>query len=252
MIISEPISSQTHQLRNLWKAAFGDGDDFLDMFYATAYAPHRCRCVQDGDRIAAVLYWFDCSCEGQKLAYIYAVATDPDYRNQGLCRLLMDDTAIHLKSLGYAGALLLPQDPGLRKMYGKMGYTPCTRVREFTCQAAGDPVCLMELSSGDFAWLRRAMLPPGSVIQEGENLSYLTGFAKFYQGPGFLLTAFPDEGQLIGYELLGDVTKAPEILRTFGLESGRFRCPGADIDFGMCISFVDTFQKPTYFGFPFD
>ena len=208
--------------------------------------------VLDGDRVAAVLYWFDCTCEGQKLAYIYAVATDPAYRNQGLCRRLMEDTAVHLTGLGYAGALLLPQDPGLRKMYGKMGYLPCTKVREFTCQAAGDAVALTELSSEDFAQQRRTMLPPGSVIQEGENLSYLTGYAKFYEGPGFLLTAFPDGDKLIGCELLGDVTKAPEILRAFGVGSGSFRCPGTDIDFGMCISFTDNFRKPVYFGFPFD
>ena len=77
MTITEPQPCRMPGLRALWKAAFGDSDDFLDMFYTTAYAPHRCRCMVDGDRVAAALYWFDCTCEGQKLAYLYAVATDP-------------------------------------------------------------------------------------------------------------------------------------------------------------------------------
>lgn len=252
MTISEPKAGQMQELRNLWKAAFGDSDDFLNMFYSIAYAPNRCRCVLDDDHVTAVLYWFDCTCEGQKLAYIYAVATDPGYRNQGLCRRLMADTHAHLKGLGYAGALLLPQDPGLRRMYGTMGYENCTKVQELVCQAAGDPVSLTELTEEIFAERRKAMLPDRSVIQEGENLSYLSGYAKFYEGEGFLLTAFPDGDKLIGCELLGDVTKAPGILQTFGVESGSFRCPGADIDFGMCVSFADNFQKPVYFGFPFD
>ena len=252
MTISEPKASQMQELRNLWKAAFGDTDDFLDMFYTRAYAPSRCRCVQDDDRIAAVLYWFDCTCEGQKLAYIYAVATDPAYRNRGLCRRLMADTHAHLKEEGYAGAMLLPQDPGLRKMYGTMGYENCTKVQEFTCEPSGEPVPLSELTIEAFAERRQGMLPYYSVLQEDENLSYLSGYAKFYEGEGFLLTAFPDGDKLIGCELLGDVTKAPGILRAFGVKSGSFRCPGADIDFGMCISFVDNFQKPVYFGFPFD
>ena len=252
MTISEPKSSHMQGLRELWKAAFGDTDDFLDMFYTRAYAPDRCRCVLDGDRVTAVLYWFDCTCEGQKLAYIYAVATDPAYRKQGLCRRLMADTHSHLKNLGYAGAMLLPQDPGLRRMYGTMGYKNATQVREFTCEAADDPVALTELTIEEFANARKVMLPAGSVIQEGENLSYLAGYAKFYEGPGFLLTAFPDGDKLVACELLGDVNKAPGMLRTFGVESGSFRCPGADIDFGMCISFVDNFQKPAYLGFPFD
>lgn len=252
MTISEPNAGQMQELRALWKAAFGDSDDFLDMFYSRAYSPQRCRCVLEDGRIAAVLYWFDCACEGQKLAYIYAVATDPAHRNRGLCRRLMADTHSHLQTLGYAGAMLLPQDPGLRRMYGTMGYENCTQVREFSCQAAGEPVPLTELTPEVFTRLRRKMLPAGSVIQEGENLSYLAGYAKFYQGPDFLLAAFPDGDKLVGCELLGDVTKAPEILRSFGVERGSFRCPGADIDFGMCTSFVDDFKKPVYFGFPFD
>ena len=252
MTISEPQAAHLKQLRNLWKAAFGDGDDFLDMFYTTAYAPHRCRCILDGDRVAAVLYWFDCSCEGRKLAYIYAVATDPAYRNRGLCRLLMDDTALHLKICGYACALLRPQEEGLWKMYGKMGYIPATCIREFTCQAAGEPIMLTELSAEAYARLRKTMLPPGGVLQEGENLSYLAGYAKFYQGPGFLLTAFPDGNRLIGCEILGDVTKAPAVLLTLGLESGTFRCPGSENNFTMYLPLMENPPKPEYFAFVFD
>lgn len=252
MTISEPRPDQLGQLRALWKAAFGDGDDFLDMFYARAYAPHRCRCVLDGETVAAVLYWFDCTLEGQPLAYIYAVATDPAYRNRGLCRMLMADTAAHLKTSGYAGALLLPQDPGLRKMYAAMGYVPATCVREFTCEAAGAPVALTELASEEYARLRQAMLPPGSVLQEGENLSYLSGYAKFYRGPEVLAALFLDGEQLICCELLGDVAKAPGILRSFQAKSGSFRCPGTEKEFAMCIPLVENFRRPAYFGFPFD
>lgn len=252
MTISEPKPSHMPQLRGLWKAAFGDTDDFLDMFYTRAYAPQRCRCVLDGDRLAAVLYWFDCSFGSEKLAYIYAVATDPAYRNRGMCRLLMEDAHAHLKALGYTGALLLPQEPGLRQMYGKMGYRPCTRVSSVTCQAAGEPAVLTRLTPEDFAALRKTMLPPGSVIQEGENLSFLSGFAEFYRGSDFLLTAFRDGETLIGCELLGNVTNAPAIVQAFGLKSGSFRYPGNDLDFAMCTSFTSNFPELSYFGFVFD
>ena len=30
-------------LRELWKKAFGDTDEFLDLFFSTAYSPDRCR-----------------------------------------------------------------------------------------------------------------------------------------------------------------------------------------------------------------
>ena len=206
----------------------------------------------DGDRVAAVLYWFDCTCEGQKLAYIYAVATDPGYRNLGLCRRLMTDTHTHLKHLGYAGAMLLPQDPGLRQMYGKMGYEPCTSLQEISCQASSESVILTELSAETYADLRKAMLPPGSVIQEGENLSYLAGFAKFYQSMDTLAVILREGDQVICYELLGDMTKAPAILRAMDADSGIFRGPGAGKDFAMCTSFMPNCPKPQYFAFAFD
>lgn len=252
MTISEPNPSHIRQLRELWKAAFGDGDDFLDMFYGSAYAPHRCRCVLDENRVAAVLYWFDCTCEGRKLAYIYAVATDTAYRNRGLCRRLMANTHTHLKEKGYAGAMLLPQDPELRQMYGKMGYAPCTSLREFSCAAAGEPAALTELTAAEYAALRKPMLPPVSVIQEDENLSYLAGYCKFYQGEDFLAVVFPDADQAICYEYLGNEAKAPAFLQALGAKNSTIRTPGAEKDFAMYTSFDPCCPKPEYFAFAFD
>lgn len=252
MTISEPQPQHIASLRSLWKAAFGDTDDFLDMFWATGFSPHRCRCILDGDRAAAVLYWFDCTCEGRKLAYIYAVATDPGYRNQGLCRRLMADTHNHLKIQGYAGAMLLPQEPGLRQMYAKMGYEPCTSLREFRCEAAGEPIHLTELTPEEYGALREPLLPPGSVIQEGENLSYLGGFSKFYRTEDTLLVLVREENSLICYEILGDVTKAPSVLRSLGVPSGTFRTPGTGKDFAMYTPFRTNCPKPGYFAFAFD
>ena len=252
MTISEPRPGQMAQLRALWKAAFGDNDEFLDMFYSRGYSPRRCRCIQENGRVTAVLYWFDCACGGQALAYIYAVATDPACRNRGLCRRLMADTAEHLKALGYAGILLLPQDEGLRQMYGKMGYEPATSIREFTCLPDAEPLPLRELAPAEYASLRRTLLPPGSVIQEGENLAYLSGYARFYSGSGILAAAFRDGNALICCELLGDEAKAPGLLRALGAESGTFRCPGTGKDFAMYLPLADSAPAPRYFAFAFD
>ena len=104
-------------LRELWKKAFGDTDEFLDLFFSTAYTPDRCRCIPEGNTVQSVLYWFDCELAGQKMAYIYAVATDPACRGRGLCRTLMEDVMDVLRSRGYAAALLLPQEEWLIRMY---------------------------------------------------------------------------------------------------------------------------------------
>ena len=101
MRIDKPAPGSEAALRRLWQQAFHDDDAFLDIFFDVAFSHDRCRCVTIDGEIVAVLYWFDCSCCGQRMAYLYAIATDKDRRGQGLCRALMEDTHRHLVSRGY-------------------------------------------------------------------------------------------------------------------------------------------------------
>ena len=106
MEIDYPTGVQEPQLRTLWRLAFGDSDEFITGFFASGYCPRRCRCAAENGNVAAALYWFDAEFRGQKFAYLYAVATHPDFRNRGLCRALMADAAACLTGRGYDGALL--------------------------------------------------------------------------------------------------------------------------------------------------
>lgn len=242
MKIDYPAEAQIPGLRSLWKEAFGDTDAFLDLFFGTAFSPDRCRCVSVGDALAAALYWFDCRFDGRPIAYVYAVATAKAFRKQGLCRLLMDDTRALLAQLGYSGILLVPE-MHLIGMYQSMGYRVCSYVQEFTCRSNGRPVVLKEIDAAQYAALRRQFLPAGGVVQENENLQFLSAITKLYTGDGFL---YAD-----GAELLGNADAAPGILAALGKDSGLFRCPGGDIPFGMYQP-LDGAPAPAYFGLAFD
>lgn len=252
MKIDRPAPEQIPALRALWKAAFGDTDEFLDSFFSTAYAPHRCRCVTVDGQVAAALYWFDVSCNGQPMAYLYAVATAPAFREQGFCHALMEDTHAHLAELGYAGALLVPDGDVLSKMYAGLGYSPCTTISEFVCAASGDPAPMHRIDRGEYARLRRRLLPEGGVIQEEENLAFLEEQAGFYAGLGILLAARQEEDRLFGMELLGNPDLAPGILTALGLSFGTFRSPGAGAPFAMFLPLKEGAAAPAYFGLSFD
>ena len=253
MKIAEYVSTALiPELRRLWKIAFGDGDAFLDIFFSTAYAPERCRCITEGDRVLAALYWFDIRCEGRKLAYIYAVATDPACRNRGLCRRLMDNTLQVLTDRGYDGAMLVPVTQDLIGMYEKMGFVPCSTVSEFWCGPQIPAAPIHKVDSETWALARKALLPPGAVLQEGENLALLESLATFYTGPGFAAAVAEEEGKLRCLELLGDVDAAPHILMALGYDCGFFRCPGKGKPFAMLSLLTQDCPKPTYLGFSFD
>ena len=85
MEIDYPTGAQEPQLRTLWQLSFGDSEEFIAGFFASGYCPRRCRCAAENGNVAAALYWFDAEFRGQKFAYLYAVATHPDFRNRGLC-----------------------------------------------------------------------------------------------------------------------------------------------------------------------
>ena len=98
----------TDSLKALWKTVFGDTTAFIDSFFRIAYSPDRCRYMEENGEAICALYWFDCSYEGGKLAYIYAVATHPEHRKKGLASQLLRQTHDHLQQLGYAGTVLKP------------------------------------------------------------------------------------------------------------------------------------------------
>ena len=243
MRIDYPEEAQIPGLRTLWKEAFEDTDAFLDCFFSTAFAPDRCRCVTVENQAAAALYWFDCRQEDRPVAYLYAVATAKAFRNQGLCRKLMEDTRQLLARLGYAGILLVPGEKGLFAMYESMGYQTCCRVREFTCRSSETPVALRSVTPEEYAALRRTLLPAGGVVQENENLQFLGSISRLYAGDGFL---YAEDA-----ELLGHADAAPGILAALGKEKGSFRCPGEEIPFAMYLPLAQG-DSPQYFGLAFD
>ncbi len=252
MFTDYPSDRHSHQLRQLWKTAFGDTDAFLDSFFRTAFSPERCRCVLEENRVAAVLYWFDCTVENRKFAYIYAVATHPDFRNRGLCRKLMDDTHSLLASRGYAGAVLVPQKESLRSMYARMGYRDAGRLDTISCTAGETATPLRAVGAEEFARLRRQLLPVSSVVQEQENLAFLAEQLQFYAGDGFLLAAYTEKEVLHGMELLGDTSAGPGIVRGLNCTGGQFRTPGTTVPFAMFRPLTEDAPEPAYFGFAFD
>ena len=252
MNFEHPKETGIPQLVSLWKEAFGEYDGFWELFLDTAFLPDHCRCVTENGQIIAGLYWFDCSCGSDKIAYVYAVVTDPRQRGKGLCRKLMEDVHALLQEKGYASVMLVPADEGLREMYRKMGYADCTAVHEISCAAGDMAVDLRTIGTEEYAQLRRNLLPENSVLQEGIQLPFLAAQAQLFAGADLLLAAYLEKNVLHGMELLGDPKAAPGILRALGCETGIFQIPGAEKPFAMLHKITETAVTPTYFGFSFD
>lgn len=248
-----PAEGDTKKLWALWQEAFGDSEDFLRIFWSTAFSPDRCRCIINDKEALAALYILDCSYKSTKLAYIYAVATAKAHRGKGLCTLLMADTHRYLKNSGYTGAILVPAQESLYSFYENMGYKTCTGISEFEVEAGNGNISLTEISAEEFAQLRPTLLNHDAVIQEAENLHFLATYAKFYKGEDFILTASIHDDNLNGIELLGNTDKCADIVNTLNCKKGNFRTFGKDKPFAMYYPLTkDELSAPSYLGFAFD
>lgn len=239
-------------LRSLWQQAFGDSEETLDSFFATAFSPDRCNYLTEANQPVSALYWFDCSLDGRKLAYLYALATDTAHRGKGLAHKLMEATHDQLRKAGYCGAVLVPGEASLFDFYEKMGYRTATTIAEFTCMAEDTPVSLTQITPDEYAQLRKSYLPAGGVLQENEALAFLQTQGAFYRGEDFLLAASVLEDTLIAQELLGNNQAAPHILRALNLPKGRFRTQGAQRSFAMFFPLEEDCPTPAYFGLALD
>jgi len=231
-------------LKRLWKTAFDDPDSAIDSFFAVAYSPQRCRYLEEDGKIVSALYWFDCEYDGGKLAYIYAVATDPVYRGISLASHLLEKTHAHLKELGYAGAVLKPAK-GLFPFYARLGYITSGFLRRFAAKAGPVPASLKPLTAAQYAAMRRKFLPENAIIQEGATLEYLQTFACFYAAEGALICVAREEPVILEY--LGDLQAAPAVLAALGIPEAQLPTPGNDVPFVMYFPLNCT-KMPGYLG----
>lgn len=251
MKIDYPTQAQLPALRQLWKEAFRDTEEYLNLFFSTAFSPDRCLCAQLDGRPVAALYWMDCRHLGKPVAYLYAVATSNAFRRRGICRELMDYTRTHLQHLGYAGLILVPGNERLRFMYQRMGFQDATTLSEIKEKASAPALPLQRITPQEYANLRKEKLPRLSVLQEGDCLSLMAGAYTLYSGPGVLLATEESSKQLRCVEFLGDTVAIPGVLAALKKESGTFCVPGDQHPFAMWLPLTQL-QPPEYFAFAFD
>lgn len=237
----------TDALRALWKQAFGDSDAFLDGFFSVGFSPERCNTIEKDGKVSAMLYWFDCFWENKKVAYIYAVATDKAFQNQGLCRALMEDTHCRLRALGYRGAVLVPAREGLFDLYAKFGYRSFCPRETLTQTAAEKSVAITPCTPDSYRQKRETRLPQGSVLQDKKTFSFLATYAKFYEGEDFLFCGGEDEGVFYFQEFLGNTAQIPGILKALDAVSGQYSVSGEQPS-AMYLPLDGTEMIPAYFG----
>jgi ribosomal protein S18 acetylase RimI-like enzyme len=123
MKIEHPLPNDVTALRQLWQDAFGDTDSYLALFISTAFQQDHCLCIREDGRLRAAAYWIDCEVSHRKAAYIYAVATQPEYRGRGIAsNLLKEALQLVEQSCKFDCVALIPSSTESKRLYERLGF----------------------------------------------------------------------------------------------------------------------------------
>lgn len=117
------------QALDLYKKVFyEDSDDFANSF-TNKYFDDCCRYILQSGKIVSMLYLLGCSikCDGKTYPafYLYAAATDPEFRNKGLMGQLIERAKEECEKEGKI-LITKPANPGLFGYYGRFGFEVCS------------------------------------------------------------------------------------------------------------------------------
>lgn len=154
-------------LRELWYLAFGDDGAYVDNFFATYYRPDRVLVLEAEGAVRAMTAWFDTQFvvpgRGEyRAAYLYAVATHPDWRSRGLSGRLLAWADDYFRSLGIPAVTTVPAQPSLHNFFGANGFGECFRHVELALTPeelppAREPV-LQKAEPAEYGRVREALL----------------------------------------------------------------------------------------------
>lgn len=124
------------QLVSLWQTVFGDNEETIRFFIENAVSPGDIFAERINDRIVSAFYLVDATLingnNENKLKYLYAAATLPEYRKQGIMSRMIAYAADYLRNKNTEYIALCPADDSLYDYYGKLGFVSAFTDRIFT------------------------------------------------------------------------------------------------------------------------
>lgn len=253
-------------LNGLWRQCFGDTEREITAFWRAVGDQVRVFAAWDGGKAVSMLCALSAELAdetGELLpaAYLYAVCTAPERRNQGLAAGLTAYAETALRRQGVAVTALAPANADLFRFYEKLGYETVFYRREYTVPAKAGPVKLAKIDAGGYHSLREMQLY-GSFLSYDAPLLHLqevtSGSAGLYRAETDRLVccaAAQKEGAVLHIkELLPDCPEAASALAAaLHCRSAVVRTEGGGTPFGMAKALCGVrLPKTAYLGLAFD
>lgn len=116
------LTAEQREMRELWHEVFGDEyaeiDSFMVRHNDAVPMIHK-----EDERVVAMLYVVPLWQGARRLAYIYAVATHPDFRGRGFATKLIGEALRYVEMRGdFDGVVLIPSSTDSKRLYERLGF----------------------------------------------------------------------------------------------------------------------------------
>lgn len=126
MEIKTATQKDTAKIIRLWQQAFLDDENYISHFLDYAFAKAQILLIKNDDKIISMLTLITATIksdnENFSAYYIYAVATDENYRGKGYCRKLLSYAEDIAKQQNISALFLIPETDDLIDFYKKLGF----------------------------------------------------------------------------------------------------------------------------------
>jgi ribosomal protein S18 acetylase RimI-like enzyme len=122
-------SDDRNTVLNLWLLCFPDDSEYAGFFLNHLYRPETVLLAFAGEKAAGMAHILPCTIRGPggtvcNARYIYAVATHPNFRNRGVCSVLIKRILADMYENNEPVALLKPASDSLFNYYRRFGFVP--------------------------------------------------------------------------------------------------------------------------------
>ena len=183
------LAEDWEKCKQLWKTAFGDGDAYIDNFHENFYRPERVVTLKEDGAFCSMLAllpmklrWSDGGVT--KASYLYALATDPAHRGEGLAGLLLRYADFYVGEQAVPFMSTVPAEPSLEKFFAAADFQPCHPIDEAELEApAPGAERAVKVTAGEYLQLRETLLEGmAHAIYDEEYLAFQEKVSALFGG----------------------------------------------------------------------